>query len=84
MTWDEIRDALTFELNPATTIADRCRGEQVKKELAKLIVVALKRSVGGQTTFYYAKVKEVGKRSCLRIREYREVETRGKTTGNVH
>ena len=38
MTWEEIRDALTFELNPATTIADRCRGEQVKKELAREII----------------------------------------------
>ena len=57
---------------------------QSHKELAKLIVVALKRSADSQATFYDAKVKEVGKRSCLRIREYREVGTEGKTMGNVH
>ena len=55
-----------------------------QKELAKLIVVALKRSADSQATFYDAKVKEVGKRSCLRIREYREVGTGRKTMGNVH
>lgn len=38
MTWDEIRDALTFEVNPASSIEHMCRGEQVDKKLAREII----------------------------------------------